>query len=62
MRPYLFKLFVNNLAVTITAAQKGILIENEQISILIYADDIVLIAVNEDNLQFILTLLSDWCG
>ena len=40
---------------------KGIEIDDENICILLYADDIVLIAKNENDLQDILTMLNTWC-
>ena len=40
---------------------KGIEIDDENICILLYADDIVLIAKNENDLQDMLTMLNTWC-
>ena len=40
---------------------KGVKIDNERVCILLYADDIVLIAENESDLQDMLTMLSTWC-
>ncbi|XP_060596570.1 uncharacterized protein LOC132750580 [Ruditapes philippinarum] len=40
---------------------KGIAIDGENICILIYADDIVLIAKNENDLQDLLSMLNKWC-
>lgn len=57
----MFNLFINDIAVTIKAAGKGIDIENEIVCILLYADDIVLLAENEEDLQFILNILHNWC-
>ena len=39
----------------------GVKIDNLDISILLYADDIVLLAENEQNLQQMLTHLYNWC-
>jgi hypothetical protein len=39
----------------------GIVTENECIGILLYADDIVLLAEKGTELQNMLTLLNDWC-
>ena len=46
----------------IKAVGKGILIDNELVCILCYADDIVLIAENEQDLQCMLTVLSQRCS
>jgi hypothetical protein len=40
----------------------GVTIDNELICILLYADDIVLIAANEADLQYMLNVLADWCS
>ncbi len=45
----------------IKALGKGIELENELVSILLYADDIVLLAANEADLQFMLDMLHEWC-
>ncbi len=39
----------------------GVPIGDEQISILLYADDIVLLVENEDNLQKLLDFMRKWC-
>lgn len=57
----LFNIFINDLAVLVKGLHKGIKIGDEDICILLYADDIVLIAENENDLQAMLTLLNDWC-
>jgi hypothetical protein len=40
----------------------GVNIGEEKICILLYADDIVLLADSEDALQVLLNALNDWCG
>ena len=57
----LFNLYINDLALLLKSSHKGINIDNEDICVLKYADDIVLIAEHEDNLQCMLTMLNDWC-
>ena len=39
----------------------GVDINDFNLSILLYADDIVLIAPNEDSLQKMITYVKDWC-
>ena len=57
----LFAIYINSLAEKIKSMNKGINIAGHNISILLYADDIALIAENEENLQSMLHCLSDWC-
>ena len=57
----LFNLFMNDLAIMLKNMHKGIEIDDENICILLYADDIVLIAKNENDLQDMLTMLNTWC-
>ena len=51
----------NDLAVMLKDLRKGVKIDNERVCILLYADDIVLIAENECDLHDMLTMLSTWC-
>ena len=62
LSPLLFNLFINDLALRIKSLGRGICIDDENISILMYADDIVLIAKNEENLQHMLNELHNWCS
>ena len=63
LSPLLFNLFINDLAVAIKALDKGISIsDNEKLCILLYADDIVLISDNEQDLQSMLNVLNTWCS
>ena len=62
LSPLLFNCFVNDLAETIKAIGKGISIDNgEKVCILLYADDVILLAESEDDLQAMLNVLSVWC-
>jgi hypothetical protein len=61
LSPVLFNIFINNLVTDIKALDIGIDIEGENIGILLYADDIVLIAENENDLQLLLDILNTWC-
>lgn len=51
LSPTLFALYINDLATEIKSLNKGIEIGNTVISTLLYADDIVLIADSENDLQ-----------
>ena len=61
LSPLLFNMFVNNLVETIKGLGIGVDIGQEKVSILMYADDLVLLAENENDLQLLLNVLSDWC-
>ena len=61
MSPTLFSVFVNDLISEINAMHLGVNLGNENISLLLYADDIALVAENEVNLQALLDKLHDWC-
>lgn len=62
LSPLLFNLYINDLALNINALGKGITLNDEKISLLMYADDIVLLAENECDLQSMLNELSRWCN
>ena len=58
----LFNIYVNDLENEIKNLNMGVSIEYDLcVSILIYADDIVLLAENEENLQCMLNYLYNWC-
>ena len=54
-------MFINNLASQIKELHCGIKIGTEQVSILLYADDIVLLSGFEKGMQSMLTYLNKWC-
>ena len=61
MAPTLFALFINDLSLDVNSLHCGIkLNKNLEISILMYADDIVLISDTEENLQCQLSKLMEW--
>lgn len=62
LSPSLFVLYINDLAQEIKQGNFGVSIEDMNLSILLYADDIVLIAENEVNLQNMLNIMSLWCS
>ena len=53
--PTLFSLYINNLAKEIKQMNLGVDIDDYQISILMYADDVALIAPDVESFQRILT-------
>ena len=68
LSPTLFSIYINDLAIKIKESNVGIEIstgENadmtELISILMYADDIVLLSSNELDLQELLFIVEKWC-
>ena len=61
MSPILFSMFLNDLATGIIDLNCGVSINESNISILLYADDIVLVAPTEADLQKMLDFVSKWC-
>ncbi len=59
--PTLFAIYVNDLAQEINSLKNGIQIGEENISILLFADDIALISDSEEKVQAMLTQLHKWC-
>jgi hypothetical protein len=55
----MFNIYVNSLIDDINALNIGI--DNEKLAILLYADDVVLLAENEKDLQKMLDVLNFWC-
>lgn len=62
LSPVLFNLYINDLALKLNVLNKGINIDGENVSILLYADDIVIIAATEKDLQSMLDVLNIWCS
>ena len=61
LSPTLFSMFLNDLTTGITELNLGVDVHGCNGSIFLYADDIVLIAPNENNLQNILDYVKDRC-
>ena len=61
LSPTLFNFFINDLAIGIKDLQKGVNIGNLQVSILLYADDIVFLSESKIGLQSMLNYLFSWC-
>ncbi len=63
LSPILFNCFINDLALKLKSLGLGIDVnEQEKICILMYADDIVLLADSEADLQQMLNSLNEWCN
>ena len=60
--PTLFAIYVNSLSECIKTTGKGVKIGEVSISLLLYADDIILLAENELDLQVLLNELHNWCS
>ena len=61
MSPQIFNLYLNDLTLELDAAGLGIDIDGVNISSLLYADDLALVAETEEKLQRMLDILSNWC-
>ena len=62
LSPTLFAIYINDLAIEIKNSNIGIILnENLTVNILLYADDIVLLAENEEDLQAMLFIVECWC-
>ena len=60
--PTLFSVYINDLADRINAFNCGLQIDDIHLSILLYVDDIALLAPDENSLQQMLDVVSDWCS
>lgn len=61
LSPTLFSIFINDLAQEIYNLDVGIDLVNRKLSMLLYADDIALIAKSTEDLQCMLNKLHEWC-
>lgn len=64
LSPLIFNLFVNDLSDALEATQLGIALQgiDSKLNMLLYADDLALIAESEEDLQRLLEVLASWCG
>lgn len=61
LSPNLFSIFINDLVHKINNLDVGIDLLNRNLSMLLYADDITLIAKSTKDLQCMLNKLYEWC-
>ena len=59
--PTLFSIFIDDLVREINGLGLGINVGDDKVSLLLYADDIVMVAYNERDMQILLDKLHDWC-
>ncbi len=57
----LFSIYINDLAEEIKAMNIGVNIDDDIIAILMFADDIALIAGNEGGIQKMMDKINSWC-
>ena len=57
----LFDLYIKGVANRISSCGIGFNLENEMVSILMYADDLVLLAETEDDLHLLIDILHQLC-
>jgi hypothetical protein len=60
LSPTLFSIFINDLADDIKKFNVGIETSDDKLTLLLYADDIVLLAPSEENLQVMLDEVANW--
>jgi hypothetical protein len=60
LSPTLFNVFINDLVSEVNMLNKGIPIGDHNLSILLYADDIVIMSDCEENLQIMLNTIYNW--
>ena len=61
MSPTLFAIFINDLATELKLSNLGVRIGDQPVPILMYADDIILLADDQETLQSMLDILYAWC-
>ena len=62
LSPTLFNIFINSLAVELNDLKLGLNCGNTHICILLYADDMVLLANSQSKLQSMLNHIAQWCN
>ena len=61
LSPTLFCIYINDLAITLKGKGIGINVNGQYVCLLLYADDLVLLAENEKDLQMLLDITQEWC-
>ena len=61
LSPLLFNLYINDLVSDMKQLNSGIDIDGEKVCILLYADDVILMADTEEELNGLLDCLHQWC-
>ena len=61
LSPILFNLYINDLVLYLKSFGKGVKCNDDYICTLLYADDVVLLAETEQDLQVLLEALNVWC-
>ena len=61
LSPTLFNLFLNDLALELKSMNCGLKFNGEDLCILLYADDIILLSDSEEHLQLLLNHVDNWC-
>ena len=60
LSPLLFNICIDDLIPDMKLLNRGIEVENDKICILTYADDVILVANTEEELQSLLNCLNSW--
>ena len=59
--PILFTIYINDLAIEMFDSVLGILVDEERMPLLMYADDIVVLGQTVPETQQLLDIISMWC-
>ena len=62
LSPTLFNIFINDLSTELNSLRIGITLGYDRISHLLYADDLTLMAENENDLQTLINCVENWCN
>ena len=60
LSPLFFNMYLNDLAVILNMSDRGVLVGDKKIPLLLYADDIVLLGDTEQDLQDMLDIAEEW--
>ena len=61
LSPTLFSAFINDLTMGLKDLNLGVQVKNTQIPILLYADDVVILANDQKEMQVMLNFVDSWC-